>query len=407
MRLRSGTGIKDAPSPKGFVVYRLICLTLVTLMASLGTHNIERAIASGTVGKPDDTLTFKDEFAGRFRIGTALSLNQIMGRNIGMLDFVARQFNALTAENEMKWERIHPGDGNYQWESSDTLVKFCKANDIYLTGHTLIWHHQTPDWVFEDEDGNPASRELLLERMEEHISTVIGHFKGDVPSWDVVNEALNDDGTMRESKWQQIIGDDFVEKAFEFAHKADPGAKLYYNDYSLYQPKKRAGAISLVKRIQNKGIPVHGIGMQGHYGLNHPDDLTDLEDSILAYAKLGDVMITELDISVLPFPENDIAGADLNINLELKAKYNPYTDGLPADVQQAQNQQYLDVFKVLLKHHDKISRVTFWGVNDGQSWKNGWPMEGRTDYPLMIDRNNNLKPVAYELFKLKDSIPPL
>ena len=162
----------------------------------------------------------------------------------------------------------------------------------------------------------------------------------------------------------------------------------------------------LVKSVQAKGIPVHDIGMQGHYGLDHPEDLSQLEDSILAYSELGDVMITELDISVLPFPEKDAQGADLNINLALKEKYNPYTEGLPADVQQAQDKRFLDIFKIFLTHQDKISRVTFWGVNDGQSWKNGWPMRGRTDYPLMIDRNNELKPVALELFKLKDGFPP-
>ena len=381
------------------------CLTLFAALALSLMQSLHSASANEAAGASESTPTFRDEFSGRFLIGAALNENQIMGREIGMLDFVANQFSALTAENEMKWERIHPGDGDYQWTSSDALVAFCKANDIFLTGHTLIWHQQTPDWVFEDKNGEPASRELLLERMEEHINTVVGHFKGAVPSWDVVNEALNDDGTMRESKWQQIIGDDFVAKAFEYAHKADPNAKLYYNDYNLYQPAKRAGAVWLVKSVQDKGIPVHGIGMQGHYGLDHPEDLTQLEDSILAYAELGDVMITELDISVLPFPDKDAQGADLNINLELKAKYNPYTEGLPVDVQQAQNQRFLDIFKVFLTHQDKISRVTFWGVNDEQSWKKGWPMQGRTDYPLMIDRNNKLKPVTTELFKMKDRFP--
>jgi endo-1,4-beta-xylanase len=285
------------------------------------------------------------------------------------------------------------------------LVEFCAANDIFLTGHTLVWHQQTPDWVFEDRDGNPASRELLLERLEEHINTVIGHFKGAVPSWDVVNEALNEDGSMRPTKWQQIIGDDFVEKAFEFAHKADPRAKLYYNDYNLYKPEKRAGVLRLVKSLQDKGIPVHGIGMQGHYGLTHPADLTQIEDSILAFSGLGDVMITELDMTVLPSPDKADEGADISIDLELKARYNPYTGGLPVGVQATQDQRFLDIFGIFLKHQDRISRVTFWGVNDAQSWRNDWPMRGRTDYPLLVDRNNTLKPVVYKLFDLTDSYP--
>jgi len=390
---------------KGSDVKKLTCLMISTVLALLVIHSTESVSAAEVDGVSENTPTLRDEFSGHFLIGAALSENRIMGREIGMLDFVASQFSALTAENEMKWERIHPGDGDYQWASSDALVAFCKANDIFLTGHTLIWHQQTPDWVFEDENGELASRELLLQRMEEHINTIIGRFKGAIPSWDVVNEALNDDGSIRESKWQQIIGDDFVAKAFEFAHKADPNAKLYYNDYNLYQPAKRAGAVWLVKSVQDKGIPVHGIGMQGHYGMDHPEDLAQLEDSILAYAELGDVMITELDISILPFPDKEAQGADLNINLELKAKYNPYTEGLPADIQQALDKRYLDLFKVFLTHQDKISRVTFWGVDDGHSWKNGWPMQGRTDYPLLIDRDNKLKPVTIELFKLKDSFP--
>lgn len=383
-------------------MHRLACMTLVAGLAFAGalrTANAEVEIIQ------DDTPSFRQEFSGRFLIGAALSRQQILGQEIGLLDFVAHQFNALTAENDMKWERIHPAEGVYEWVAADRLVEFCAANDIFLTGHTLIWHQQTPDWVFEDRHGNPASRELLLARMEEHINTVIGHFKGAVPSWDVVNEALHDDGSMRPTKWQQIIGDDFVEKAFEFAHKADPRAKLYYNDYNLYKPEKRAGVLRLVKSIQDKGIPVHGIGMQGHYGLSHPADLTQIEDSILAFSGLGDVMITELDMTVLPSPDKADEGADISIDLELKSKYNPYTGGLPAGVQEIQDQRFLDIFGIFLKHQDRISRVTFWGVNDAQSWRNDWPMRGRTDYPLLVDRNNELKPVVYKLFELIDSYP--
>lgn len=353
----------------------------------------------------ENTASFRQAFAGHFLIGTALSKSQILGEEDGLLDFVARQFSALTAENEMKWERIHPAEGVYYWETADRLVKFCRANDIFLTGHTLIWHQQTPDWVFEDADGRPASRELLLARMEAHINTVIGHFGGAVPSWDVVNEALNDDGSMRDTKWRRIIGDDYVAKAFEFAHRADPEARLYYNDYNLYQPDKRAGAVRLVKSIQDKGIPVHGIGMQGHYGLGHPADLSLIEDSIQAFAALGEVMITELDMTVLQFPDSGNEGADISIDLELNSKYNPYAGGLPADVQALQAQRYLDMFRIFLENQASISRVTFWGVNDAQSWRNDWPMKGRTDYPLMIDRNNAFKPMVYDLFRLAESYP--
>lgn len=376
---------------------------LIAVMTLTGSGSVFSA--DGDSMSQNAAPTFRQAFAGHFLIGAALSNNQIMGQEAGLLDFAARQFSALTAENDMKWERIHPAEDVYDWEAADRLVKFCQANDIFLTGHTLIWHQQTPDWVFEDADGQPASRELLLARMKAHIDTVIGHFGGAVPSWDVVNEALNDDGSMRDTKWRRIIGDDYVEKAFEFAHQADPAAALYYNDYNLYKPEKRAGAVRLVKSVQASGVPVHGIGMQGHYGLGHPDDLSMIDDSIKAFAVLGEVMITELDMTVLPSPDAGDEGADLNVDLELNSKYNPYAGGLPADVQALQAQRYLDMFKIFLGNQASVSRVTFWGVNDAQSWRNDWPMQGRTDYPLVIDRNNALKPVAYELVKLAESYP--
>lgn len=378
----------------------VMLIALLTLTGAGGAVSADRDSPN-----LENTASFRQAFAGHFLIGTALSKSQILGEEDGLLDFVARQFSALTAENEMKWERIHPAEGVYYWETADRLVKFCRANDIFLTGHTLIWHQQTPDWVFEDADGRPASRELLLARMEAHINTVIGHFGGAVPSWDVVNEALNDDGSMRDTKWRRIIGDDYVAKAFEFAHRADPEARLYYNDYNLYQPDKRAGAVRLVKSIQDKGIPVHGIGMQGHYGLGHPADLSLIEDSIQAFAALGEVMITELDMTVLQFPDSGNEGADISIDLELNSKYNPYAGGLPADVQALQAQRYLDMFRIFLENQASITRVTFWGVNDAQSWRNDWPMKGRTDYPLMIDRNNAFKPMVYDLFRLPESYP--
>lgn len=359
-----------------------------------------------SVVAPDDTKhsaivepSLKLAFADFFQIGTALSEDQIMGRTPAALETAAYHFNAVTAENSMKWEEIQPLENKYRWEVSDALVAFCSANKALLTGHALVWHHQTPDWVFENADGSQASRELLLKRMEAHINAVVGRYKGVIPSWDVVNEALNEDGTMRDSKWRKIIGDDYIELAFEFAHKADPNAELYYNDYNLFKPEKRAAAVALVKRVQAKGIPVHGIGMQGHYGLGYPNNLSDIENTIIAFSKLGTVMITELDISVLPFPDEGNEGADIGIDMDLMEKYNPYVNGLPADVQAAYIDHYKNIFEIYLNHKDKVSRVTFWGVNDAQSWRNDWPMQGRTDYPLLIDRDNQLKPVAHALIK--------
>jgi|SRR5690554_605673 len=367
---------------------------------TLSAAVVAAALLAACTTAPDPTgkqASFKDAFADDFLVGAAINKKQIWG-DAALKGFIAEQFNALTAENEMKWVRIQPQEGRYDWSTADKLVEFTQANNIHLTGHTLLWHQQTPDWVFEDEQGNPATRELLLARLKSHIFTVVGRYKGQVPSWDVVNEALNDDGTMRESKWYQQLGPDYLIKAFDYAHQADPQAKLYYNDYNLYLPQKRQGAIELVKQVQQAGIPVHGIGMQGHYGIGHPQNLTDIEDSIVAFSSLGEVLVTELDVSVLPFPEEGSEGADLDLTVALSDEYNPYVDGLPKQQQSELNDQYLALFDIYLKHKDKISRVTFWGVDDAQSWRNNWPVPGRTDYPLLIDRNRELKPVTHTLF---------
>ena len=350
---------------------------------------------------PPPELSLKEAFAGSFLVGAALSKEQILGAEPGTLEFVSSQFNALTPENDMKWERIQPLENQFDWEAPDALVQFSQANNIHLTGHVLVWHSQTPDWVFEDGAGKPASRELLLARMESHISTVVGRYKGKVQSWDVVNEALNEDGSLRESPWLTIIGEDYLEKAFEFAHRADPDAELYYNDYNLFVPAKRDGAVHLVQNLQDKRVVVHGIGMQAHYGLDNPKDLGQFEDAIEAYAELGvSVLVTELDISVLPFPEQEKWGADISLNMELQEQFNPYAAGLPPAVAQAQSDRFVDLFRILLNHRDSVSRVTFWGVDNVHSWRNNWPMQGRTDYPLLFDRNRRPRQAFYEIIKL-------
>lgn len=344
----------------------------------------------------------KDVFAGDFYVGVALGEHQVLGREPGTLGLVARQFNAVTAENVMKWESLQPTEGAYDWAAADALVDFAATNDMYVTGHTLLWHQQTPDWVFEDGHGNPASREQLLQRLERHIQAVVGRYKDRVRSWDVVNEAVNDDGSMRDTPWYRILGDDYVTQAFRIAAEADPTATLLYNDYSLFLPAKRDGVVRLMKQVQAAGVKVHGVGLQGHYGFDHPEDMQDLADSITAFAALGlKSSVTELDIAVLPFPSQDHWGADLNVNLELNEQYNPYADALPEAVAATQAERYRQVFEVLLAHADDVERVTFWGVHDGHSWKNGWPMAGRTDYPLLFDRQLQPKPAFWTVVGLK------
>jgi endo-1,4-beta-xylanase len=343
----------------------------------------------------------KDAFADAFLMGTALNRGQILGAEPDMLALVAQQFNAVTAENVMKWEKIHPEEDRFDWTAPDALVDLASAHGMQVAGHVLVWHQQTPDWVFEGAGGKPASREQLLARMERHIDTVVRRYRGRVQCWEVVNEALNDDGSLRRTPWLEIIGEDYIRRAFEYAQRADPEACLYYNDYNLYKPAKRDGAIRLAKGLLEQGIPVSGIGLQGHYGLGHPENLQDFADTLAAVGALGlEAYITEFDLSVLPFPDEQSRSADLSVNLELREQLNPYADGLPAEVEQRQRERWVALFRILLEHQDIVARVTFWGVSDGQNWKNDWPMRGRTDYPLLFDRQNRPKPAYYEIIGL-------
>ena len=346
-------------------------------------------------------VSLRDEFSATFLVGTALNVRQIMDGDEAFRSFFLRHFNAVTGENAMKWERIHPAEGEYAWEPADALTGFANANGIHLTGHTLVWHQQTPDWVFEDEDGNPATRELLLARMKSHIETVVGRYKGRVQSWDVVNEAIEEDGSLRDTPWRRIIGDDYIEKAFEYAHAADPDALLFYNDYNMFNPGRRDGVLRLVASLREKNIAIHGIGMQGHFRVDYPETLDSVETAIRTYGELGlDVAITELDVSVLPWPGEKRGGADIMDRHEFEAAMNPYADGLTPEAEAAFNARYLELFRIFVAHSDVITRVTFWGVNDGASWRNDWPMAGRTDYPLLIDRDNRLKPVWADIIEL-------
>jgi len=337
----------------------------------------------------------KDAYKDDFHIGTALNTRQYSGQDARALPILKEHFNSITPENDLKWENIHPEQGTYNFEEADKYVEFGVQNDMFIIGHTLVWHSQTPDWVFEDEEGNPLSREELLASMKDHIYTVVGRYKGQIDGWDVVNEAVNDDGTIRESPWYKIIGKDYIAKAFQFAHEADPEAELYYNDYNLHLPDKADAAAEWVKEVQDIGVRVTGIGMQGHYGLDYPTKEA-LERSITLFGELGIVAITELDIDMLPSPFQ-YTGADISKRAELRDELNPYTEGLPDSMVQKQTEQFKLLFEVFHKHSDVINRVTTWGVTDGDSWKNGWPMPGRTNYPLLFDRDGNPKPAVETL----------
>jgi len=336
-------------------------------------------------------VTLKEVFREHFLVGAALNQTQFYEEDGRGAAIVKTQFNTISPENILKWESVHPQPGKFEFDAPDRYVQFGEKNKMFIIGHTLVWHNQTPKWVFEDEKGNPVSREVLLERLREHITAVVGRYKGRIKGWDVVNEAINDDGTMRQTQWYKIIGDDYIAKAFEFAHDADPKAELYYNDYSLENDAKRKGVIALVKKLRAAKIPVHAVGSQEHDKMDWPT-VDQLDNTISELAALGvRVNITELDIDVLP-SASDYRGADVTANFELNEKLNPYAKGLPDQMQQQLAKRYAELFKVFLKHQKSIDRVTFWCVTDGDSWLNGWPVKGRTSYPLLFGRDGKPKP---------------
>jgi endo-1,4-beta-xylanase len=362
-----------------------------------GLYHFAKSIFK-TVDYSDQEVTLKEAFHGKFYFGTALSVGQIQRNNANVLDLVKKQFNSIVAENCMKSGPLQPTEGAFNFAPADRFVEFGMENNLHIVGHTLIWHSQAPRWFFTDNEGKDVSPEILTKRMRDHIYAVAGRYRGKVKGWDVVNEAVLDDGSFRNSKFYQILGEDFIKLAFQFAHEADPDAELYYNDYSMAQPGKRAGVVAMVKKLQQQGIRIDAIGMQGHVGLDSPS-IEEFEKSIKAYSGLGvKVMITELDMSVLPFPDSNI-GAEISATFEYQQKLNPYTEGLPSDVYAKFEQRYLDFFNLFLKHQDVISRVTMWGVNDSNSWKNNWPVRGRTDYPLLFDRQFNPKPVVSKIIQ--------
>ena len=243
------------------------------------------------------------------------------------------------------------------------------------------------------------SRDALLKRMRDHIHTVVGRYKGRIKGWDVVNEAINDDGTMRQSSWLQIIGDDYIVKAFQFAHEADPDAELYYNDYDLEDPPKRKTALELIGKLKAARVPIHGVGLQAHSMMDWPS-VAEQEQTIIDFAKLGmRVNITELDLEMLPRRQKN-QDAETASTETLTQQFNPYANGLPDTVLQAQAKRYADLFAVFVKHQDKIDRVTFWGVTDGDSWLNNWPIRGRTNYPLLFDRAGKPKPAFAAIVKI-------
>lgn len=377
---------KFKPTLNYMAPYQQTSILIIAML--LATLSCEEANKSDQPKQKTET-SLKEAFQNEFVIGTALNKNQIF--EIDSLDskLLKKEFNSITAENSMKWMYMEPEKGKFDFDTSDRFVAFGKKNNMFIVGHNLVWHSQLAEWV-----PTLQSKEELSNSLQNHIKTMVERYKGKIDGWDVVNEALNEDGTLRNSIFLEKLGNRYLIDSFKWAQESDPNVELYYNDYNMCKSEKRAGAINLVTLLMENGAKIDGIGMQGHWNLEEPS-LKDIETSIVSYAALGlKVMITELDITVLPNPW-DLEGAEVGQNFENNEAMNPYPNGLPDSISLKLAKRYKDIFQLFKKHSDKISRVTFWGLNDGQSWLNGWPIKGRTNYPLPFDRNNKPK-AAYD-----------
>ena len=358
------------------------------------------ATLAGAAPPPD---SLKQAYADAFLLGTAVNDDIVSGRDARAQALAIRHFNAITAENVMKAEVLQPEPGRWDFAAADAFVDFGRSHDMFLVGHTLVWHNQTPPWFFEDRDGKPADVATMRERMRDYIRVVAGRYAGKVQAWDVVNEIMGEDGQYRDTVWTRAYGGDgdaLVRDAFRFASEAAPDAELYYNDFNAWRPEKRDGIVRMVQMLQDAGIRIDGIGIQGHWGLNYPST-AHIEAAIDAYAALGvKVMITELDVDVLPLTkEGQIIGQGMThpqFQLpEFETFLDPYRDGLPDAVQRQLADRYAELFRIFHGRRDRLHRVSVWGVEDGMSWKNGYPIPDRTNYTLLFDRDGRPKPAFH------------
>ena len=348
---------------------------------------------------------YRDHFLlGSIYHGSVLGNDELNLNQDQEYKIISKEFNTITAENCMKPLFLLDQNGNYNFEESDKFVDYAIKNNLTIVGHTLVWKNSAPEWFFKDENGNTISREILILRLKDYIKTVVSRYKGKISYWDVVNEAVDvfksDDNksyaALKPSPWYDIIGEDYIKIAFEAAHDADPNCKLIYNDYNMYQSEKTDFIIDMVNSLKSEGVPIHGIGSQGHMFLNHPN----LDKVEYWLRKISDanipLHITELDVSVLPNAWKH-RGASVEDRFDLAQEYNPYPNYIPSDKLKQQAKRYKSLFKLFLKYSHAIERVTFWGVWDGNSWRNYLPMKGRTDYPLLFDRSFKPKPAYFTL----------
>ena len=343
---------------------------------------------------PQET-SLKEAYSDSFMVGCAVNPMHTSGQLTKANELILKHFNAISPENCLKPEAVQPRPGEWTFEEADEYVKFGEDNDMWILGHTLVWHNQTPSFYWYNEDGSLKSREDLIETMRAHIETVAGRYAGRIDAWDVVNEIIGEFGEYREKGWVKAFGGngyEVVRNAFIFADRYAPDAELYYNDFNVWRPAHLDGIVTMVKKLQDEGIRIDGVGIQAHWGLNYPKT-EYIEQAIDTLHSLGlKVMITELDVDVLPITrEGQVIGQSLTDPLyqheEFEEYLDPYKEGLPAEIEQQLADRYAELFRIFHEKRDKIDRVTLWGLTDDTSWKNGYPVPGRTNYPLLWNRD--------------------
>lgn len=368
-----------------FIAPVLVCFVIVVF--SKCNRKIVSHKAEHTAGSITTEKGLKDYYKDYFPIGVAVSPRALKTDEAAL---ITQEFNSLTPENAMKMGPIHPAENEYYWKEADSIIAFAQRNSLKVRGHTLCWHNQTPRWLFADKNGNKVSKEVLLQRLKDHITTVVNRYKGTIYAWDVVNEAISDkqDEYLRPSEWLKICGEEYIAKAFQYAHEADPDAQLFYNDYNEISPVKREKIYRLVKSLKDSGVPIHGIGLQGHWAVNEPSR-QQLDSTIKRFADLGlKVQITELDISVYP-KEHDAR----------VRKTEDKDTSFTVEKEQKQIEVYKMCFDIFRKYRNVLSGVTFWNISDRHSWLDNFPVQDRKDYPLLFDRNLKPKKAYHEVIK--------
>ncbi len=340
------------------------------LLVSLGVR-----LCTGQVSPNSADKGLKDYYKSLFPIGVAVSPRSLKTDEASL---ITQQFSSITPENAMKMGPIHPQENTYNWNDADSIVAFAQRNKLKVRGHTLCWHSQTPAWLFVDAKGDTVSKTVLLQRLKNHITAVVSRYKGKVYAWDVVNEAVSDNPAeyLRPSPWLTICGEEYIAKAFEYAHDADPNAVLFYNDYNEIDPVKRAKITRLLKSLKDAGVPINGVGLQAHWAINEPSR-TQLDSTLHQFSALDlTLQITELDISVYSKEhqarERNQQDRDTTFSPEKEAK---------------QSAVYAMAFELFRKYKNVLSGVTFWNISDRHSWLDNFPVTNRKDYPLLFDKN--------------------